>query len=338
MRSMVSLHGCLRVAAALMALAGSGAAALSAQSVSAPVRVAEVRTVPDEPGFGEEFELRLTLRASTANVVLMPDSLIGAESVSIVRPGVWGVAEAPGDSVDIVAVYPVIGFRAGPVLLPSIELSIGAADGAETGRVARASDLTPDVAAAYASLELPLGAVLIHEFPPMVDADSALLPRPAADVLGDDWSVWLMLAIGLASVAGAGGAGSLLGGWWSAKGAAWFRRWRTPSPRNAALQELERIRSSGWHRNGRLDEFYAATTGTLRRFTGQIEAEWVSALTSGELLARLEERWGPRRAENLRPVIDISERVKFGLYRPSPEDAERDWTVIRDWVRGCPEK
>jgi hypothetical protein len=326
-----------QVVGGVIALVVAGAGEVAAQAVPDALRVVEVHTVPEEPGFGEEFDVRLTLRTGPGILILMPDTLIDSEAVASVGIGSWTAISAPADSTDIVASFPVIGFRAGPLLLPAFEVLLRSGIAAGSERVMRATEAPPELVGGAENLMIALGAVQVGPFPPMAEADSALLPRPPADVLGGDWSIWLILAVGLASVAGVGGGGALLSRWWSMKGAALLRRWRAPSPRQAALDELERIRSNGWHRNGRVDEFYDSSTGTLRRFAGQIDAAWVPALTSGELLARLEERWGPGRTERLRTVIDVSERVKFGDYRPSPEEAERDWVVIRDWVRGCPD-
>ena len=84
-------------------------------------------------------------------------------------------------------------------------------------------------------------------------------------------------------------------------------------------------------------EFYDASTGVLRRFSEQEEPEWGIALTSSELLARLESRWGPGSVEELGSAVSVAEWVKFGRYRPETESAEGHWMTIRDWIEGKPE-
>lgn len=160
-------------------------------------------------------------------------------------------------------------------------------------------------------------------------------PRPPADVLGGEWSVWLVGAAAVVAVAVAGAA------------AVAYRRWvegrsTRPSdvgpalPREEALRELERIRALEWHRNGRMADFYAATTDVLRGFAARIEPGWSTALTSRELLARMEGRWGRDSLSGLAPAVETAERVKFGGERPPPESAEHDWQRVRDWVREAP--
>jgi hypothetical protein len=109
------------------------------------------------------------------------------------------------------------------------------------------------------------------------------------------------------------------------------------SSRAEALRELERLLALGWHQDGRIDEFYDATTRVLRQLSEREEPDWKLALTSSELVSRIEGRFGAGLVEKLRPAIWSAERVKFGTHRPTPGTAEQDWTVIRDWIRALPE-
>jgi hypothetical protein len=155
-------------------------------------------------------------------------------------------------------------------------------------------------------------------------------------VLGGDWSPWLVAAVGVGAVAAA-----LI---------AWIlftAQWRTPqtgppvptSSRAEALKELDRLLALGWHtdgRDGRINEFYDATTGVLRRLS-EAEQDLSRALTSSELVAQIEQRWGAGSVAKLRPTVWSAERVKFGTHRPGAQAAEEDWTVVRDWIRALPE-
>lgn len=161
-------------------------------------------------------------------------------------------------------------------------------------------------------------------------------PRPPADVLGGEWSVWLAMAVAVVAVAV--GAAVVLG----------YRRWvesraergpgpGAPPPREEALRELDRILGLEWHRNGRVADFYEASTGALRRFAARVEPGWATSLTSRELMSRMQERWGREVVEPLAGTVEAAERVKFGGERPGPEAAEEDWRTIREWVRDAPE-
>jgi hypothetical protein len=108
---------------------------------------------------------------------------------------------------------------------------------------------------------------------------------------------------------------------------------RRDSPGSRALQELDRVRSLGWHRNGRVDEFYASSTDALRRFAHDLDPNWNTGLTSTELLRGLQERWGDGRVKSIVSPIQTAERAKFGADRPTPDQAEADWVAIREWIR-----
>jgi len=110
------------------------------------------------------------------------------------------------------------------------------------------------------------------------------------------------------------------------------------SPRAEALRELERIRALGWHTNGRVADFYEATTGVLRHYAERRDpSELRTALTSSELLRSLRERWGPQAVEPIGPTVWTAECVKFGGRRPGADAAESDWTRVRDWVASEPD-
>jgi hypothetical protein len=109
------------------------------------------------------------------------------------------------------------------------------------------------------------------------------------------------------------------------------------SSRREALAELDRIRSLGWHREGKLPEFYAATTDVLRRFSEQREPDWGTALTSTELLDEIRARWGGGPVEGIASVIPTAERAKFGRHRPGADDAEAHWAAVRAWIEKMPD-
>ena len=302
------------------------------------VRLVEVHTEPAVPPFGEAFNLHFTLRLEPGRMAFLPDTLVMADAVQSLGPGSWHEVQAPGDSVEIRATYPVIGFREGRVGLPWLEVWVRPAD-LEPGDRHVVQRMTPLAVAAPGVTKsvIRLGAKDIGSLTAMNDEIAELVPRPPADVLGGTWSLWLLLALGVTIVT-IGGAGAVfLPRWWASRGAAWWARRHGRSPRQEAMRELVRIRSSQWHRNDRVDEFYACLTDTLRHFVHRMEPTWGPALTSSEILARMEQRWGVGGLESIAAVVTMAERVKFGGHRPEPDGAEADWTKVHDWIRVAPE-
>ena len=329
------------VTVALGIIVGIGVAGDCAAQASDPlseVRLVEVHTEPAEPPFGEVFDVHLTLRFRPDRVAFLPDTLLPAEAVQSVRPGSWREVPAPGDSVDIRATYPVIGLREGRVGLPWIELWIGSATAEPEGSdVVRRMTAVAVAASGVTRRMIRLGATDIGSFTPMRDEMAEIVPRPPADVLGSTWSLWLLLALGVTIVT-IGAAGALvLPRWWAGRGAAWWARLHGRSPRQVALRELVSIRSARWHRSGRVEDFYASLTSTLRHFVHRMEPAWGPALTSNEILAKMKRRWEAGGLEPLATAVTVAERVKFGGHRPEPEAAEEDWAKVHDWISGAPE-
>lgn len=306
-----------------------------AQDDTDRVRLVGFRTEPGAPEFGVPFDLELTLRIAPETAVFLPDTLSPTDASASAGRGAWRAAEGPADSVDVVATYPLIGFLSGQIRLPLLEAWVGPAPAAEAGAMVHsASDLDRLSAEEAETMRLavvPTGFIRLEALREMAGAGDSLLPRPPADVLGGRWSLWLILGAAITAVAIAVAAGALLSRWRDRR-----RRAAPPpfgrSPREEALRELERIRSLGWHREGRLAEFYDATTGVLRRFSEQEERDWGTALTSTELMERIRARWGPERAGELAAAVIAAERVKFGRDRPGAEAAEAHWKAVRDWI------
>ncbi|HSH76211.1 MAG TPA: hypothetical protein VLA09_11050 [Longimicrobiales bacterium] len=293
---------------------------------------------PREPEFGEVFELRLTVRLAPGIVAFFPDTLLPAEDAFSAGSGAWASAPAPADSVDVQAAYPVMGLKNGGVELPSLELWIRPASGGETGGpvpVASLGEDGPSAAVGLQRLLIPIGGALIMPLRAMAEAaDAGLVPQPPADVLGGEWSPWLIAAVAVLALTGGLLAWLLYTG--RSAGVTEANRKASLPPRDEALRELDRILALGWHRNGRLVEFYASTTDVLRHFAERKDGSWRSSLTSTELLGQISERWGAEAVAGLRDAVWSAERVKFGTHRPAPDEAEDDWTTVRDWIYGLP--
>ncbi len=300
-----------------------------AQSESA--RVVAFLNEPREPELGEIFQLEVQVRVAPEVVAFLSDTMVDASSSVSAGPGTWVTTVGPGDSLDIRATYPVMGFLPGGVELPFVELWTRAAGPEEAPGVRSSSELPtserdgPGVDHAL----LYLGGVFVMPPAEMVGDDAVLEPRPPADVVGGERSAWLVAALVVVGLT-AGLIAWLLFAGRLRTGAT------TPaalSPRDEALRELDRIHELGWHANGRVADFYDATTGVLRHYAERRDpARWRTALTSSELLARLREQRGGDATESLGATVWTAECVKFGGRRPDAEAAEADWTQVRDWI------
>jgi hypothetical protein len=225
----------------------------------------------------------------------------------------------------------------GEVELPALEAWIAPAASAAPTVVSTRMEGGEDLSAeGIERVTIPIGRVQVLPLRELSEAGDSTSPRPPADVLGRRWSVRFILAVALAVGAGLGGAAAVAARISEHRRAGQAAHSRH-SARREALRELDRIRSLGWHREGKVVEFYAATTDVLRRFSEQREPDWGSALTSTELLAEIRTRWGPEPAEGIASAIPAAERAKFGRYRPGPDDADAHWAAVRAWIDKMPE-
>lgn len=316
-----------------------GQSAAASQDDSTRIRLVGFRTLPSAPEFGTPFDLELRLRIAPASMVFLPDTLNAADASVSAGPGEWDASDGPADSVDVVATYPVMSFLSGEVELPELEVWVGSLGDGDDEAVRSATDLNrlPTAAAeALRPVVVSTGRIRVETLREMAGAADSLLPRPPADVLGAGWSPWLILVVALTGLIVAVVAWTAYTSWQGSRVRV-ATRGRLGSARGAALSELDRILSSEWHRQGRLVEFYDASTGVLRRFSEHEEPDWGTALTSSELVQRIGAVRGPETVEDLASAVAAAEWVKFGGYRPDAEDAEAHWTVIRNWIESMPE-
>ncbi len=313
------------------------------QAPGADIRLVGFTVEPREPEFGAVFDLRLNLRMAPGAVVFLPDTLNPASASVSAGAGEWSDAEGPSDSVDVSARYPVMAFLDGRVELPVLEVwTRSAVEGEEAGPrpVAEIPDQGPASADLLRSVVVPTGAVQVVPLAEMANAEGPIAPRPPADVLGGNYSPWFIAALLLGLTA----AGGVL---WA--GVTEFRAQRADlarapvvrrlSPWEEALGELDRILARGWHLSEsreRLVAFYASSTAVLRRLAEQFDPEWGISLTSSELLAAVQDRWGKEAVAHLREAVSIAEWVKFGWHSPASEVAEEHWRTIRNWVANSP--
>jgi hypothetical protein len=290
---------------------------------------------PPEPELGEVFELRLAVRLAPDIVAFFPDTLLPTGVTASAGVGQWELAPAVADSIDVRATYPLMGLDLGGAELPSLELWVRRAGPGESPGPRPAAQLVSTEIPGLERIVIPTGGVLVMPLREMIEAaEEGLVPRFPADVLGGAWSLWLAGAVAVLVAA----LGALARRFYRSRSAGGVLVRSRLSPRAEALRELDQVRALAWHANGRVVDFYDATTGALRRFAARTEADWRTSLTSTELLARLAERWGAERVARLGEAIRTAERVKFGSERPEPPAAEADWAIVRRWIEELPER
>ena len=321
---------------ALSATVATGGALAQSLDLPSEARLVGFTMEPESPKFGQAFDLRITVRIGPGVVAFLPDTLVPGDASVSAGSGDWSETSGPADSVDIRASYPVMGFLSGAVELPSLELWTRPAGAGEVGGARPARDLVdvgPVLDDELQPILISVGATEIIPLAEMAEASGDLFPRPAADVLGGQWSIWFPSAV-VTAIAGVSLAWLLISRRRLASRGGAELNGGDRSPRGEALRELDRIRGLGWHTEGRMVEFYDASTGVLRRFSEQEQAECGIALTSSELLVRLQGSWGSNSVEDLGSAVSVAERVKFGGYGSEVETAEGHWKAIRDWIEG----
>ena len=327
------------IAPAVADLGDAQGLSLSAQAPSPPVRLVSFLADPREPEFGAVYQLTLTVRAAPETVVFFPDTLIPSDVSFSADAATWTTEPGPADSLDIRATFPVMSFGGGGVWLPFLELWTEPAPARERAgaRPASALDAEPSARERVEGHLLTLGGVPILPHSGLSSVDGAPAPRPPADVMGGRWSPWALAAAWLSALAAAYLLWTLAGSRRNARRLVGLPIGFLASARADALHELDRIRAEGWHANGRVADFYDATTGVLRRFSASEEPEAPLALTSTELLGRLGDRWGADRAGVLTEAIATAEGAKFGGHRPGAATAEGHWNAVRAWIEEMPE-
>jgi hypothetical protein len=324
----------VRILAVMVLLCAVGRTPAVAYQSPSPARLVAFINEPLEPEFGKVFELYLQLRFAPNVVAFVPDTLLPARDAFSAGPGRFTTETGPADSIDVRATYYVMGLANGGVELPTLELLTRPAAPGESPGPRPASALADSMRVGMRRDVLTIGGVMIQVPSEMQGQEASIDPHPPADVLGGEWSPWLIAAVAVGGIA-------LVTAAWLLFTTRLPVRAHAPllgtSPRTEALRELDRLLALGWHADGRLEEFYDATTNVLRQLSEREHADWSRALTSSELVARVEERWGAGAVARLRPTVWSAERVKFGTHRPDAAAAQQDWTVIRDWIRELPQ-
>ena len=298
----------------------------------------------DTVGQADVFELTVGVGVPPGSAVYFPDTVPTVLGLESHHPATW-TAEPSGEGASLTLTYPLIAFQEGVALLPGLDVFIGPGAGVEGERLPGGS-----VIGAWAAIEsgsvprstltrvaVARQTVWVASVIGMEDVTDGLEPRPAADVFGASWNwpsvVMMMVFVGIL----VGVATSVTRGILAERRAnappetpdvdPAFARWQS------ALDELDRILGLGLHTAGRTAEFYEQSSGVVRTYVEAFESEWSPALTSSELMRRLETHTNGS-APDLYSSMQAAEIVKFGRLRPDSGAAEGHWTALRDWVQG----
>lgn len=302
------------------------------ETSAVPVRAVAFRADPMSPEFGRAFDLHVTLRVAPGTMLLLPDTLVPGEASQSAGAVSWTTGMAPGDSMDVVATYPVMGLANGEVELPTLEAATTPAAGTD----AAVSPLTGPGADGVEEVvgrpfALRIGRVQVIPHRTLGDVEGPPVVRPPADVSGANWSIW---AIGAAAIAvGLGVLVVLLAaGWWSRISERRLATALGRLPRRDALAALDRLLGRGWHRAGRLEPFYQEASEIFRGFAATAQSGWSEDLTSTELVNEIAAREGVGVPDDLHPAVISGEGVRFGTDRPDAVSAEAHVGALARWI------
>jgi hypothetical protein len=289
---------------------------------------------------GDLFELQVNISVPPASVVYFPDTLAATVNLESAGP-VRTRAEASDEGgASLTLVYPVMAFGSGTLPVPGFDVlimprsdQVGSAElpgGSVTGDWSAA----PPRTGPNTLTRIPRQAVWVEPVFTPADFIEGIEPMPPNDVVGGAWN-WPSLALAmLFSSVLAITVVSTTKDWLTRhEGAGGAHDEPTlETLRRSALRRLDDLLAEGLHERGRLLDFYTRSSSIVRSYVEAMDGEWTPSLTSGELMERLQKRWGDEVASCLPAELGSAEVVKFGRLRPDAQAAEQHWRALRDWV------
>ncbi len=324
----------------------------AAQVVSdiVPGGAVSVQLSSDTVEIGDVIELRIELEVPAGRIAYFPDSLASTSGFESRGPVEWH-AERRTDGGSIVSLtYAAFAFQFGVRATPEFEIMTGPAPSRDENSGPTAVEPVgswrtieePDVAAALVRFIVPSQHVMVTSVVLLQNISQGLAPRPADDVVGSSWK-WTSLLWALAF-------GGVLTWVLAATGRDWLAARAAArgdvgtvaldpieAARLAALAELDRLLGLGLPEKGFVDEFYTRSSTTIRGYVERLDPSWGPAITSTELMQKLEKRANGRAVPDLSREMYLAETVKFGRLRPDPATAKKHWTTLRTWVSGSAE-
>lgn len=286
--------------------------ALGAPSQAGPTGSVDVRATleRDSARIGEPLVLNVSLRGvpESADVVfpILPDS------GHLVALGLPQVVESENAGMRT-ARYELVAWKDGILELPGGNVLV-TMDGTEL------------------AVPLPNLTVYVASLLPE-DADfDTLAWRPAADVVGANWSLQEKLAAAGLVV------GLLLAAFVYVRRLGRSTPVPVPSPRPArerALTALDVLERCGLVEAGEMKGFFSALSQILRQFLADTERIWGLDLTTLQLVAAVSND-GIEEADldTLDLLLTEADLVKFARFRPSSADAAAALNAARVWIDG----
>jgi hypothetical protein len=295
---------------------------LGLSATALPAQQARTAVVPDSVTVGDVFRAAVRVTVPAGSRVVFPDTLAVPEDVEAAARREIEVDSSAERRHTLTAVYALTAWRPGRVTLPPATVTIELPDG---GR----------------RVEAVFPVLVVRSVLPVDTA--GIQPQPPKDVIGPSRLMW-PLALGLVALA----ALLLLG--------VWLYRRRKPAevlttrlaPRDAALAQLDRIRTAGWLEAGDVKRFYSEVAEVLRAYVAALDVSWSPDRTTSELERSM--AWTLRQARrgNRLVLTQVDERVasfpvliellaqsdlvKFAGHRPGPTEALASWSRAKQWT------
>lgn len=263
--------------------------------------------VPDTVAVGDVFHIALRIDLPPGYRAEFPDSIPleeNLESGGRVRRKTEPLEDG-GERLTVA--YPLTAWRPGAIAVPSVSVRLRGPDAGATLR----ADLT----------DVQVLSVL--------PADTAgVEPQPAKDVFGGDRVIWPLVASALGLLLIVGGL------------AYWLLTRPRPapvpapmlSPRERALQELQRAHDLGLIESGEMKGFYSLVSEAVRHYLEAMNPAWGADLTTSELLPRTFGAIPDREAVTLARTLEAADLVKFARHRPDGDEARATWLTAKRWV------
>jgi len=310
-----------------------GSAHLAAQSP-----VASVEISADSVAMAEAFQLRVHIDVPPGRVVYFSDTLPATAEVESVASATWRAERADGgaEGAALELTYPIMSFGVNEVAVPTPDVLIGPADGAEGDEIPGGSlvgawaDAPATSGRRFQRVRIPEARVWVR--PVQSEAEVATAqPRGPDDVLGTSWSWPHVMLVGFFSsilaVAGTSKTREWLDGRKRSSPGTGTVRTSHEEARLAVLGVIDRLIADGPYGADREKGVYAASSDALRGYAARLATDWVPGLTSTELMRRFEAE-----AEAVTHAMAIAERVKFGRYRTGGDALQAHLSTLRAWL------
>jgi len=295
---------------------------LGLSATALPAQQARTAVVPDSVTVGDVFRAAVRVTVPAGARVVFPDTLPVPADVEAAARREIEIDSSAERRHTHTAIYALTAWRPGRIALPPARLTIELPDG---GR----------------RVEAAFPVLVVRSVLP---ADTAgIEPQPPKDVIGPSRLLWPLATLLLALA-----ALLLLGIWLVRRRRPEVLRSPQLPPRDAALAQLDRIRTAGWLEAGDVKRFYSEVAEVLRTYVAALESAWSPDRTTSELERSM--AWTLRQARRGSPQIlkQVDERlaafpalitlladadlVKFAGRRPGTTEALAFWSTAKQWT------